>query len=395
MPTSKIILLLTVISLLSGCGAEDKTRTAGGDGRSVQARVEVVTASELPTYHAAPATVVARERVEVASRLMGYIREINVVEGTVVKAGQRLFTVDPLDVEGQLAQARLAVELAENAWRDALADYERHAALLKEEAVTRQQYEKMKLNRDLAATRLAQARAQLATAAGQMRYASVNAPIAGVVTRKLADRGDLATPGQPVIVLESTGPMQVETQVPEAILARIKPGQSVRVEIDGQAGPVEARIARISPAADPVSRTFLVKLDVAQAGLKSGSFARVLFPLASRQALTVPDSALTQRAGIEGVFVVNAEGIAQFRMVRSGERRGGRVEVQAGLTPGERVVVEGAERLANGDHVSSTSPSNPGEVSETRRLPGAGGATQARGEAALPSRGELTHKVTG
>lgn len=347
----KNTLLLTVLLLLAGCGAEDKADKARGAARSIQARVEAVSVAEMPTYHTAPATVVARERVEVASRLMGYLREINVAEGAMVKAGQRLFTVDPLDVEGQLAQARLAVELAEDAWRDAVADYERHANLLKEEVVTRQQYEKMKLNRDLAATRLAQARAQLATAAGQLRYASVTAPIAGVVTRKLADRGDLATPGQPVIVLESTGPMQVETQVPEAILARIKLGQTVQVEIDGQAGPVAARIARISPAADPVSRTFQVKLDVAQAGLRSGSFARVLFPLTSRQALTVPAAALVQRAGIEGVFVVNAEGIAQFRMVRSGERRDGRVEIQAGLTEGERIVVEGAEQLANGDKV--------------------------------------------
>lgn len=352
MLVSRTTLLLTAALLLAGCGAEDKTETAAGEARSVQARVEAVTVAELPTHHAAPATVVARERVEVASRLMGYIREINVAEGAAVKAGQRLFTVDPLDVEGQVAQARLAVQQAEDAWRDAVADYERHANLLKEEVVTRQQYEKMKLNRDLAATRLAQARAQLATAGGQLRYATVTAPIGGVVTRKLADRGDLATPGQPVVVLESAGPMQVETHVPEAILARIKPGQTVQVEIDGVSGPVEARIARIVPAADPVSRTFLVKLDLAQPGLRSGSFARVLFPLASRQALTVPAAALVQRAGIEGVFVVNAEGIAQFRMVRSGERQNGRVEIQAGLAAGERVVVEGAERLANGYKVT-------------------------------------------
>lgn len=344
--------LLTAALLLAGCSAEDKSQTAGAEARSVQARVESVTVAELPTFHTAPATIVARERVEVASRLMGYVREINVAEGVQVRAGQRLFTVDPLDVEGQVAQARLAVQQAEDAWRDAVADYERHERLLKEEVVTRQQYEKMQLNRDLAATRLAQARAQLATAGGQLRYATVNAPIAGVVTRKLADRGDLATPGQPIVVLEAAGPMQVETQVPESILARIKPGQVVQVEIDGVVGPVEARIARISPSADPVSRTFLVKLDLAQPGPKSGSFARVLFPLASRTALTVPVAALVRRAGIEGVFVVDQAGIAQFRMVRSGERRAERVEIQAGLAAGERIVVEGAERLANGDKVT-------------------------------------------
>lgn len=336
---------------LQGCGKDDGTSAPAGQARKVQARTEVAALNPMPAYHATPATVVARERVEVASRLMGYIRDIAVVEGQTVKAGQRLFTVDPLDVEGQVELARHGVKQAEDALRDAEADYERHAKLLEEDVVTRQQYEKMKLNRDLAATRLAQAKAQLATATGQLRYASVTAPIDGVITRKLADRGDLAAPGQPVLVLESSGPKQVETQVPEAILARIKPGRVIQVEVDGLDRPVEARVARISPAADPVSRTFQVKLDVAAQGLRSGAYARALFPLEPRQALTIPAGALLRRAGIEGVFVLDAEGIARFRMVRSGEVRDGRVEIQAGLEAGERYVADGAERLSTGDRI--------------------------------------------
>lgn len=336
---------------LQGCGKDKGTSVPAGQARKVQARTEVAALTPLTVYHATPATVVARERVEVSSRLMGYIRDIAVVEGQTVKAGQRLFTVDPIDVEGQVELARHGVKLAEDALSDAEADYERHAKLLKEEVVTRQQYEKMKLNRDLAATRLAQAKAQLATATGQMRYATVLAPIDGVITRKLADRGDLAAPGQPLLVLESSGPMQVETQVPEAILARIKPGQVIQVEVDGLGGPIAARVARLSPAADPVSRTFQVKLDVAVQGLRSGAFARALFPQEPRQALTIPVGALLHRAGIEGVFVVDAEGIARFRMVRSGEVHDGRVEIQAGLEAGERYVAEGAERLSTGDRI--------------------------------------------
>lgn len=336
---------------LNGCGQDDGVKAPAGQARTVEARTEVAALHPLPAYHATPGTVVARERVEVASRLTGYIRDIAVVEGQTVKAGQRLFTVDPLDVEGQVELARQGVKQAEDALRDAQADYERHANLLEEDVVTRQQYEKMKLNRDLAATRLAQAKAQLATATGQLRYSAVTAPIDGVITRKLADRGDLAVPGQPVLVLESAGPKQVETQVPEAVLARIKPGQVIQVEADGLDRPIDARVARISPAADPVSRTFLVKLDIGAEGLRSGTYARALFPLEARQALAIPAGALLRRAGIEGVFVLDAEGIARFRMVRSGEVRDGRVEIQAGLEVGERYVAEGAEQLSTGDRV--------------------------------------------
>lgn len=84
----------------------------------------------------------------------------------------------------------------------------------------------------------------------------------------------------------------------------------------------------------------------------SGAFARVLFPVAERQALAVPRAALVNRAGIDGVFVVGADGIARFRMVRTGERVGDTVEVQAGLVAGERIVVDGLDRLESGAKVT-------------------------------------------
>jgi len=317
----------------------------------MQAKTAVVETAPLAVHHAAPATVISDERVEVASRLMGYIRDIAVVEGQQVSRGQRLFTVDPLDVEGQVEQARIGVRQAEDAYRDAKADYERFANLFKEEVVSRQQYEKMKLQHDTAAARLAQAEAGLKTASGQLRYAAVSSPIAGIVTRRMADAGDLASPGQPVLVVENPARLQVETHVPQNILAGLKPGQSISVEVDGRDQPLQAKVARISPAADPVSHTFLVKLDVKEAGLKSGSFARALFPLAERQALRVPQAALVERAGIAGLFVIGEDRIAQFRMVRIGEAGPAGVEIQAGLASGERIVIEGADQLESGDQV--------------------------------------------
>lgn len=303
-------------------------------------------------YHAAPATVVALERAEVASRLMGYIRDIAVVEGQSVGRGQRLFTVDPLDVEGQVDQARSGVIQAESAYADAKADYDRFSNLYKEEVVSRQQLDKARLQHDLAAARLTQARAGLGTASGQLRYATVTSPIAGVVTRKLANAGDLATPGKLVLVVENPARVQIETQVPEEVLKQLKPGLAVPVEVDGVENRLEGKVARISPAADPVSRTFLVKLDVSAQGLRSGAFARVLFPVGERKTLAVPVTALVNRAGIDGVFVLDKDAIAQFRMVRRGSEIGGLIEIQAGLQAGERIVVEGADKLESGDKVT-------------------------------------------
>ena len=340
-------------SLLAGCGGHDEAAGKQAAARIMRAQVGSASLVRAPAYHPTPATLVAENQVQVASRLMGYIRSINVVEGQTVGVGQKLFSVDPVDVQGQVEQTRAGVKQAEDALADARVEYKRFEALFKEDAVTRQQFEKMKLQHDIAQSRLAQARAGYDTAAGQLRYATVTSPIAGVVTRKLANAGDLATPGQPVLVVENPGKLQVETQVPESVLRALKPGSPVLVEVDGQAKPLTARVARISPAADPVSRTFLVKLDVSGPGLKSGLFARALFPQGERETLMVPATALVNRAGIDGVFVVGQDGIAQFRMVRMGETRDGQAEILSGLTAGERVVTGGTEKLESGDRVGN------------------------------------------
>ncbi|MDP2833914.1 MAG: efflux RND transporter periplasmic adaptor subunit [Pseudomonadota bacterium] len=346
---------LLAAALLAGCGShEDTSREAAGKqpaARVMQAQIGSASLARTPAYHPTPASLVAENQVRVASRLMGTLLSIDVVEGQQVRVGQKLFSIDPVDVQGQVEQTRAGVKQAEDALADAKVEYQRFEALLKEDAVTRRQFEKMKLQHDLAQARLAQARAGHSTAGGQLRYATVTSPIAGVVTQKLANAGDLAAPGQPVLVLENPGKLQVETQVPESVLSALKPGAQVLVEVDGQAKPLLAKVARISPAADPVSRTFLVKLDVSGAGLRSGLFARVLFPQGERESLTVPATALINRAGISGVFVVGPDGIAQFRMVRAGESRAGRLEILSGLADGERVVSGGTEKLESGDKI--------------------------------------------
>jgi RND family efflux transporter MFP subunit len=338
-------------AFLAGCGGQEEAASPAA-ARSVAAQSMVITAAAGSAHHATPGTVVAQERAEVASRLMGYISDIAVAEGQSVARGQRLFTVDPLDVQGQVDLARAGVSQAESAYVDAKADYERFNNLFKEEVVSRQQLDKARLQFDVAASRLAQAKAGLGTASGQLRYATVTSPISGVVTRKLANAGDLAAPGKPVLVVENPSRLQIETQVPETVFASLKPSQVVPVEVDGVVGRIEARVARLSPAADPVSRTFLVKLDATAAGLRSGAFARVLFPAGEKTTLAVPASALVNRAGIDGVFVLGKDGIAQFRMVRRGGDAGGLIEIQAGLSAGERIVVEGAEKLESGDKVT-------------------------------------------
>lgn len=344
-------LVLALALVLAGCGGEGPKPAAQAPVNTVQATVAVVQPAEVDVHAAMPGTVVALESVKVASRLMGYIKDIAVAEGQAVKAGQRLFTIDPLDIEGGVAQARLGLEQAEKAMQDAKADYDRFSALLKDEVVTRQQYDKMKLNYEIAVSRVAQAKAGLGTAQGQMRYATVGSPINGVVVQKLANEGDIAAPGHPVLLVENPSRLQIQTSVPATLYAGLRLGAPVQVEIDGQAAPVTAKVANLSPAADPMTHTHLVKLDVSAPGLKSGAFARVLFATGKESVLRVPAEAVLNRAGIEGVFVVDDQGIAHYRMVRTGRAEQGQVVILSGLAAGDKVVTGNAQAVNNGNKI--------------------------------------------
>jgi RND family efflux transporter MFP subunit len=346
-----LALALTFFAALTGCGGKQEQAAPATAPHTVQAGTVTLQPAQSEVLSAMPGTVVAQESVQVASRLMGYIKNIAVAEGQAVKKGQRLFTIDPMDIEGGVTQARLGLDQADKAMQDAKADYDRFSNLYKDEVVSRQQYEKMKLNYDIAASRAAQAKAGLQTAQGQLKYAVVSSPINGVVVMKYANEGDIAAPGHPVLLVENQAHLQVQTSVPEDIYSGLKLGDTVKVEVDGQSQPLVAKIARLSPAADPMAHTHLVKLDVSAAGLRSGAFARVLFPTGQQTVLQVPQEAVLNRAGITGVFVLDEKGLAEYRMVRTGRTDNGQVEILSGLSAGDRVVTRNAAAVNNGDQV--------------------------------------------
>jgi RND family efflux transporter MFP subunit len=199
----------------------------------------------------------------------------------------------------------------------------------------------------------AQAKTRVAVAAvveaeTMLGYTKVDAPFAGVITRKYADVGDLATPGKPLLEIEDSTVLRLETDVPEAVVGKLKLNDRLTVRISALEKELEGTISEIAPAADPNSRTFLVKLDLpVTEGLRAGQFGRVAMPVGETSALRVPATAVVQRGQMELVVIV-ADGKAQLRIVKSGKRLGGEVELVSGVSSGEKIVTENAAGLLDG-----------------------------------------------
>jgi RND family efflux transporter MFP subunit len=283
-------------------------------------------------------TVRSKLRAAVEPKVSGRVLEYTAVPGEMVKAGDLLATLDAREVQARLDQAKAVLDQARR-------DFARQEKLIVTNATTRQEF-------DAAEARVKVGEAAVSEAETMMSYARVTAPFDGVVTRKLADVGDLAMPGKPLLEIEAPTDLRFEADLPETLLGSMKLGAKMKVKVASAADPLEAVVSEIAPVADAVSRTFLVKLDLPETvGLRTGQFGRVSVPVAEVMLLLVPQSAVMKRGQLELVFVVK-DGKAALRLVRTGKALNGQVEILSGLEEGERVVTSDPTALADGQPVT-------------------------------------------
>jgi RND family efflux transporter MFP subunit len=282
-------------------------------------------------------TVRSKMRAAIEAKISGRIEKMLTTVGREVAAGELLAELDAKEIKARHDQAVTVRE-------QALLESKRYAALIQEKAITEQEYETVQ-------SRYRIAESQAAEAATMLSYTKVTAPFAGVITRKLADVGDLASPGRPLLEIEDPRALRLEADVPEGLLDKIRMGDKLLVHVSSVTNLFEGVVSEIAPVADPNSRTFPVKLDLAPLpGLRAGQFGRVSIPVGIAESLFVPSSAVVQRGQLDLVFVIQSNK-AVLRIVKTGKRSNNEVEVLSGLEAGESLAIEGAAPLVNGQPV--------------------------------------------
>jgi len=342
---------VALLFTLSACGG-DRAEKALPDGRIVTARVETLRLTPLPVYAVFPGTVVSVDRVDISSRLSGYVHGLALHEGQTVTKGELLLTVDPAGVEAQIDQAQGELAKAVAMLRNARANYRRYKNLYGEQASTAQEFLQKETEYEVASGAHESAKAALANTLNQLKYAEVRAPFDGLIVSKLVDNGQLATPGTPLLVVEDPSHLQVRVAVDERSFAHLKIGQEIQIQLTGPAFEMVAvmgTVERMVAAADPVTHTHMVKIGLpAGSEASSGEYALVRVPVGTHEGIVVLDESIHVRAGITGAFVIDEAGKAQFRMVSLGELLPQGRLVLSGLFPGDRIIVAAEEPLANG-----------------------------------------------
>lgn len=304
---------------------------------TVTAPTGIVQSAPVAATRTVAGTVRSTNVSPLAAKVMGNVLRVHVAEGDRVRAGQLLVEIDPREARAQTSAASSAIAAAEANAALAQATFKRFDALRGRGSVSPQEFDDVKARRDAASAELDRVRAMSTQARTYLDDASVRAPMDGIVTARFVDPGAQAAPGMPLLTIEDARAHRVEAFVPEEL--RVKTGDTVRLQWDDAAEPVEAKVTRVQPSVDAATRSSLVQIDVpAGANLRSGTYVRVSFLEGQREAIRVPAAAIVRNGALTSVFVVGTDGVARMRLITVGENN----EVLSGLAPGERIVTDAA-----------------------------------------------------
>lgn len=386
-----------LLTLAAGCSREP-AEPAAADLPAVSARLARVESTARAVDFTVTGSVESATVTTVGAKVMGQILSVGAEAGQSVQKGQVLVRIDDRDARAQVAQAEAALASAQamldevdraaeaaESGRDAAAaqaelaasTFQRFEQLLERQSVSRQEFDEVASRNQAAQAQLRQAvqmlaqarsrrpqveagirqaEAGLSVAQNSLSYYTVTSPFTGVVSAKLVEAGQMSAPGMPLLTIEDQRRFEVHAVVDERRLSHVRRDLPVSVQLSGLGSMIEGKVTEIVPRADPVSRSFTVKVAIPSGpGLKSGQFATVSFPGTDEQrALVVPEASVVRRGQLVGVYAVDSGGKARFRLIKPGRQWDNQVEVLSGLAEGETVVVEPGPQLQDGSPVRAS-----------------------------------------
>lgn len=329
----------------------------------------LATVETIPEFYEAVGTVRPQREAKIEAQVTARVLEVHVRPGDRVNHGDVLLVLDSRESQARLgqstegllsakarrSQAAQAVSGAEAAYDQAASAYKRVKTYHESEAATAQDLEQSESVFLQAKARLKQTQDGLKEAEAGVKQAQqiveqgriavghnkILAPEEGEVVKRLVEPGDLAWPGKTLVVLQTRGALRLEALVREGLIRRIVPGMTLQIVLSSFEKILEGRVDEIVPSADPLTRTFLVKVVLPpDAELYPGMFGRLRIPLDEHRVVLVPKEAVSRIGQLEIVMIKEKEAWQRI-FVKTGREVQGKVEILSGLRGGEIVAIEG------------------------------------------------------
>jgi multidrug resistance efflux pump len=380
-PTHLALVAMATAAILTsaastGCSAPSASAAVADEAEPIRVRTSQVTLTDVASAIDAGGVVQARTTATIAARILAPVREVRVSPGDQVRAGQILIVLAGDDLAAGARAARAAARAAEQGVNAAAAElqaaeaalalarasHDRISGLHTKRSATAQELDDATAMLRGAEARVAGASARALQAASAVEsaratsdqasttesFTAIAAPFDGIITAKMVEPGNMASPGMPVLRLEDTRGFRLEVRVDESRIGHVRAGDTVPVLLGTGMLAINGTVAEISRTVDTDARAFLVKVALPDLpGLRSGEFGRARFAGIPRRALTIPAAAIVRRGQLTSVFVVD-RGVARVRLVSLRDS-----EVLAGLTDSEVVIVSPPPGIADGRRVSA------------------------------------------
>jgi HlyD family secretion protein len=333
-------------------------------GKTVVAGIKNIT-----EWYEAVGTVRPKIQTRIEARISAQVVDVPVRSGDRIEKDQVLLVLDNRQMASRLSQSQQALKtaisnkeqvqqslnVAQAAYNEAEADYERIRNYYDSQAATKQELERAQSRFLQAEAGLNQAREAIEGANSGIRqaeemvkeaeiflsYTIIKAPADGEVLEKLVEPGDMALPGKSLILLKTSRALQLEVFVREGLIRNVEPGSSLSAVITSSDQSITARVEEIIPYADPRTRTFLVKAIIPEIeGIYPGMYGKLLIPSGTTEVVLIPPEAI-RRIGQLEMVKIKKDDLWENRYIKTGKIHGELVEVLSGLSGNETLMTEG------------------------------------------------------
>ena len=362
-----------------------------------EVQVAEVVQKDVPIYIELVGSTLGSEDIEIRPRVEGYLVSMNFIEGSFVRKGQLLYRIDPQPLEAALAEATADLATAQAQLEKTNNDVARYRLLVPQQAVSQQELDNALSAQQAAKAQVAAHNAKIAKAKLDLAYTSVTSPIDGLIGTTQKKVGSLVTRNEstPLTTVSQINPILFRCAIAEGEYLRLARRGADRdkslekkfgVELilaDGTVHPYKGRLDVVERAVDPTTGTLTGQFSFPNPErlLRPSQYGRARFVTEVRQgASVVPQRAVQEIQGLYSVAVVKTDATVEQRMVKAGERAGNFWVIDSGLKPGEKVIVEGLQRVQPGVKVTaktvkleeevSPPPSAPPVESKTKRAEG-------------------------
>ena len=361
-----LVLCCLAVSACGGASTNPAADAKGGPPPAIAVTTAPVVQKPMAVNVRAVGTVEASSTVEVRAQVAGELKTVGFKEGQDVKSGQLLFTIDPQPFEVALRQSEATLARNEAQLKNAEAQRTRATELMKSGLLPRSEYDTAVTAVNSLTAQVAGDKALVDSGRLQLERTKVFAPVAGRTGALLVHPGALvrANDTTPLVVINQMSPAYVSFAIPARLLPRINTRGSeaaaVEAQLSGAPEPVTGRVTFIDNAVDKASDTIRLKAEFANRDrqLWPGAFVDITLRLAvDARAIVIPSAAVLPGQQGSYVYVVTSQGTVESRPITIGWTEGRETVVQAGVKPGETVVIDGQLRLTPGARVNTKSDS--------------------------------------